>query len=90
MTKILTNLDKKFDDGENILDHFELASLRKPLLDQKRVNIDFPLWVIKSLDQESQRLGVTRQSLIKVWIAEKLGQQVKSPTLAPLKKLRKG
>ncbi len=84
------DLDKKFDDGENILDHFELASLRKPLLDQKRVNIDFPLWVIKSLDQESQRLGVTRQSLIKVWIAEKLGQQVKSPTLAPLKKLRKG
>jgi hypothetical protein len=67
-------LDEKFDNGDPILSQFDLTTLRKPMMNQKRINIDFPLWVIQSLDKESQRLGVTRQSLIKVWIAEKLEQ----------------
>jgi hypothetical protein len=41
-------------------------------LEQRRVNVDFPVWMIESLDREAARLGVPRQSLIKVWIAEQL------------------
>ena len=72
-------LDKKFDDGDSVLAHFDLTTIRKPLLNQKRVNVDFPLWVIQSLDEESRRIGVTRQSLIKVWITERLEQQNQVP-----------
>jgi CopG antitoxin of type II toxin-antitoxin system len=67
-------LEKKFDDGEeDILQYFDLSKATRPNLELKRVNVDFPQWVVKGLDKEAQRLGVTRQSLIKMWIAEKLG-----------------
>jgi hypothetical protein len=67
-------LEKKFDDGEeDILQYFDLSKATKPNLELKRVNVDFPQWVVNGLDKEAQRLGVTRQSLIKMWIAEKLG-----------------
>jgi len=65
-------LDKNFDDGKNVLNHFDLSKAIRPGLEQKRVNVDFPLWMIQRLDKEAKRLGVPRQSLIKVWIAEKL------------------
>ena len=65
-------LDKEFDDGKSVLKHFELSKATRPGLQQKRVNVDFPLWMIQGLDKEAKRLGVPRQSLIKVWIAEKL------------------
>jgi hypothetical protein len=66
-------LDKKFDDGEeDILQYFDLSKAERPNQAPKRVNVDFPLWVVNGLDREAQRLGVTRQSLIKMWIAEKL------------------
>ena len=66
-------LEKKFDDGEeDILQHFDLSTATRPNLEPKRVNVDFPLWMVNGLDRESTRLGVTRQSLIKMWIAEKL------------------
>ncbi len=65
------DLDKKFDLGkEDILDAFNLKSGSRINHEQKRVNVDFPKWMVKSLDQESGRLGITRQSLIKMWIAE--------------------
>ena len=65
--------DKKFDDGEeDILQYFDLSKAERPNQAPKRVNVDFPLWVVNGLDREAQRLGVTRQSLIKMWIAEKL------------------
>jgi hypothetical protein len=67
-------LEKKFDDGEeDVLQYFDLSKATRPNLELKRVNVDFPQWVVKGLDKEAQRLGVTRQSLIKMWIAEKLG-----------------
>jgi len=50
----------------------DLAAIRRPALEQRRVNVDFPSWMIESLDREARRLGVTRQSIIKVWIAERL------------------
>ena len=65
-------LDKKFDAGEDITDHLDLAKARRPQRDQKRANVDFPLWMIQQLDKEAKRLGVPRQSIIKVWVAERL------------------
>ena len=64
--------DKKFDDGQSILDDLDLSKARRPEQEQKRVNVDFPVWMIQSLDKEARRLGVTRQSIIKMWLAEKL------------------
>lgn len=66
------NFDKKFNDGESILHHPDMESIRKPNLEQKRVNVDFPMWMISKLDREAKRLGVTRQSVIKMWLAERL------------------
>ena len=66
------NFDKKFDEGENITKYLDLSRATKPGLEQKRVNVDFPVWMIHRLDREARRLGVPRQSLIKIWIAERL------------------
>lgn len=67
-----TEFDKKFDAGESVLDQLDLTKVRKPVLEQKRVNVDFPIWMINALDKEAKRLGVTRQSIIKIWLAERL------------------
>ncbi len=64
--------DRKFDRGEDVMRHLDLAKARRPGEEQRRVNVDFPLWMIESLDREARRLGVTRQSIIKVWIAQQL------------------
>jgi hypothetical protein len=66
--------DRKFDEGEEIVDQLDLAKARRPEQEQKRVNVDFPLWMIHQLDKEAKRLGVPRQSIIKVWVAERLKQ----------------
>ena len=67
-----TEFDRKFDEGQDITEHLDLDRARRPSQEQKRVNVDFPIWMIQSLDREARRLGVPRQSVIKVWIAEKL------------------
>ncbi len=64
--------DQKYDDGEDVTGDLDFAAIRRPALEQRRVNVDFPSWMIESLDREARRLGVTRQSIIKVWIAERL------------------
>jgi len=64
--------DKKFNTAEDISKHLDVSKTRRPEQDQKRVNVDFPLWMIHSLDKEARRLGVPRQSIIKVWVAERL------------------
>jgi hypothetical protein len=74
--------DRAFDDGEGITSQLDLSAARRPGLEQRRVNVDFPAWMIESLDREARRLGVNRQSLIKVWIAERLERNV-SPALQP-------
>ena len=69
------SLDKKFDDDKSdIVDDLDLSTIKRPNQAQKRVNVDFPTWMIDSLDKEASRLGVTRQSIIKVWLAERLEQ----------------
>lgn len=64
--------DLKFDSGESIVEYLDISKSIRPSQDQKRVNVDFPVWMINSLDKEARKLGVTRQSIIKIWIAEKL------------------
>ena len=64
--------DQKFNDGEDVTGDLDLGAIHRPALEQRRVNVDFPSWMVDSLDREARRLGVTRQSIIKVWSAERL------------------
>jgi hypothetical protein len=89
-------LDKKFDEGKSdIVDDLDLSTINRPNQIQRRVNVDFPAWMITSLDKEASKVGVTRQSIIKVWLAERLGElaapKVKSYTASspdPVKRRR--
>ncbi len=64
--------DQQFDKGVDITGSLDLSKSKRVLQEQKRVNVDFPAWMVESLDREAGRLGVTRQSIIKVWLAERL------------------
>ena len=64
--------DQQFDKGVDITGLLDISSAKRVLQEQKRVNVDFPTWMIESLDREAGRLGVTRQSIIKIWLAERL------------------
>jgi hypothetical protein len=70
--------DRRFDEGEDVTSALIVDQARRPAVEQRRVNVDFPAWVVESLDREAKRLGVTRQSIIKVWIVERLEQGGKS------------
>ena len=67
-----SDIDRAFDEGEDITGELDLRKARRPNCETRRVNVDFPEWMIRALDQESRRLGVTRQALIKLWIADRL------------------
>jgi hypothetical protein len=70
------DFDKKFDDNEeDIIDELDLSTIKRPNQTQKRINVDFPSWVIDSLDREASRIGVTRQSIIKLWLVERLEEK---------------
>ena len=64
--------DTDFNAGKNVTSALDLSKIKRPNQEQRRVNVDFPTWMIDSLDKEAARLGVTRQSIIKVWLAERL------------------
>jgi biotin operon repressor len=64
--------DKKFDSGEDITKYLDVSKAHHPEQEQRRVNVDFPIWMIQSLDKVAKRLGVPRRSVIKVWVAERL------------------
>jgi len=64
--------DALVESGEEIVSHLDLSTASRPGLKSQRVNVDFPAWEVEALDREASRLGITRQSLIKVWIAERL------------------
>ncbi len=66
------DLDRAFDAGEDVSGQIDWSRASRPNVDIRRVNVDFPAWVVQGLDREATRLGVTRQALIKLWIAEKL------------------
>ena len=66
-----------FDEGQDVTSHLVISRARRPGYEQRRVNVDFPCWIIDSLDTQASRLGVTRQSVIKLWIAERLKEEMK-------------
>jgi len=66
------DFEQKFDDDIDITTSLDLSKAKRVLQAHKRVNVDFPTWMIESLDREAGKLGVTRQSVIKVWLAERL------------------
>lgn len=66
------SFDRKFDEGKDVTENLDLSKTRRPLQRQRRVNVDFPAWMIQGLDREARRVGVTRQSIIKIWLAERL------------------
>lgn len=69
-------LDKIFDESkEDILPYLDMTTLRRPNLDQKRVNLDLPIWMIQQLDRQADLIGVTRQSIIKVWLSERIKKE---------------
>jgi len=72
MKTTTSEFEKKFDNGESVIEDLDLAKARRPGEEQKRVNVDFPVWMIAALDREAKRIGVTRQSIIKMWLAEHL------------------
>lgn len=67
--------DRRFDEGEDITPFIDKSSLRRPGLEARRVNVDFPEWIIEKLDVQSMLIGVSRQSLIKLWICERVQQE---------------
>lgn len=67
-----SDFDKKFDDGEDVIAELDLSKARRPAEEQKRINMDVPVWMLAALDREAKRLGVTRQAIIKMWLAERL------------------
>ena len=68
------DFEKKFDENINLTQSLDLSKAKRVLQEQKRVNVDFPTWMVESLDREARKLGVTRQSIIKVWLADRLEQ----------------
>lgn len=77
-----SEFDRRFEEGESVIDGLDLSAARRPRLEQRRVNVDFPIWMVEQLDLEASRLGVTRQSIIKVWLAERLDRR-RDPADAP-------
>ncbi|MGB3571107.1 MAG: CopG family antitoxin [Phormidesmis sp.] len=69
------DFDAMFDSGEDVSEYLDFSKAKRPGREQKRVNVDFPTWMVEALDREAQRVGVTRQSIIKVWLAERLEQR---------------
>jgi hypothetical protein len=69
-----SEFDKKFDNGENVITELDVTRARRPGEEARRINVDFPAWMVESLDKEARRIGVTRQSIIKMWLAERLQQ----------------
>ena len=67
-----TEFDRQFEAGEDITASLDLSNARRPEQKSKRVNIDFPTWVVQKVDKEARRLGVSRQALLKIWVAERI------------------
>lgn len=69
-----SRFDREFDEGKDVSRYLDLSKARRPGFEQRRVNVDLPAWMIGSLDREAARVGVPRQSLVKMWLAERLEQ----------------
>lgn len=76
------DFDRKFDDGEDVSGSLDLEAARRPGHERKRVDIEFPQWMLDRLDREASRLGVTRQAVIKLWLSERLERREAEITAA--------
>ncbi len=74
-TMTAKEFDARFDAGDDISEFIDTNTITRPGLEARRVNVDFPEWIIQNLDTESKMIGVSRQSLIKLWVAERLQQE---------------
>ena len=70
-----SEFDKLFEAGESTVEYLDKTQMKKPGLEQRRITVDFPAWMVHQLDKEAARLGVTRQSIIKMWISEKISSK---------------
>jgi hypothetical protein len=86
--------DRMFDDGEDMTPYLDLSTLRHPGLEIRRINVDLPGWIVNTLDLEANHRGVTRQSIIKMWLVDRIEVEdaaraarraVKQPTRKPTK-----
>lgn len=68
----VSEFEQKFDDGEDVSDYIDWSKARRPNQELTHVDFDMPVWALRDLDQEAERLGMTRQALIARWIAERL------------------
>ena len=80
--------ENTFDDGESVLDALGLTKAKRVLQGQKRVNVGFSAWMIESLDKEANRVGVTRQSIMKIWLAERLVQAAANKVAHIIRKIK--
>ena len=64
--------DRRFDEGEDISKYLDWSKATRPGLEQKRMNVDLPIWMISTLDKEAKRVGVTRQSIVKMWLSDRI------------------
>ncbi|MDA0349364.1 MAG: CopG family antitoxin [Verrucomicrobia bacterium] len=69
-------LDQRFDDGEDISKYLDWSKATRPGLEQKRMNVDLPVWMISTLDKEAKRVGVTRQSIVKMWLSDRIKSEI--------------
>jgi predicted DNA binding CopG/RHH family protein len=74
------DLERRFDQGEDIMDYFDLAKASRPLLAKERINLDIPHWMILRIDRVARRKGLPRQAQIKEWLAQKLNEEETSAT----------
>jgi hypothetical protein len=72
--------DDAFDRGEDVSRFLDKSKARRPGERQRRVNVDFPEWMIEALDRAARRVGVTRQSIIKLWLAQKIEDEGQKPS----------
>ena len=72
------NLERKFDQGEDVMDYFDLAKASRPLLEKERINLDIPRWMILKIDRVARRKGLPRQAQIKEWLSQKLKEEERS------------
>ena len=77
-------LDAAFESGEDLVPHLDLSTQRRPNMLQKKVNVDLPIWMIEDLDKEADRIGVTPQEIIKVWLSERLKVEKHAPLGSPV------
>jgi hypothetical protein len=67
--------DRRFDRGEDVSAFLDWSKERRPGLEPRRVNVDLPEWMISELDKQAALIGVTRQSIMKVWLSDRIKEE---------------